>query len=131
MVKKILFVCKMNRFRSRVAESYLKKINKKLKIKSVGVIGGKKINRNTKKIVDEFKINISGKPKALDYKILEWADKIVIVGDDIPRRIFKPWAKKTSFWGIKDAEEGDDIEIRRAIKEIIKKVKELNSKILK
>ena len=33
MVKKILFVCKFNRFRSKVAEAYFKKINRNRRIK--------------------------------------------------------------------------------------------------
>ena len=42
MTKSILFVCKYNRFRSRVAEAYFKKINKNknISVKSAGIIKG-------------------------------------------------------------------------------------------
>ena len=38
----ILFVCRYNRFRSRTAEAYFKKINKnkKIKVKSAGIFKG-------------------------------------------------------------------------------------------
>ena len=129
MVKTVLFICRVNRFRSRVGAGYLRKINKKVKVVSAGAIKGKPVNRNQRKIAKEFGINIVGKTKGLNYKLLKWADIIVVVADNVPLSLFKPVLKKGQkviCWNIKDTREEDIQGMRKIVKKIIAKVKELN-----
>ena len=108
----ILFICKWNRFRSKFAEAYFKKINrnKRIKVKSVGLIevnvplrpGEKLRNKYIKK---NFGLVLSTKSKGINVKTLEWADKIFIVADDVPKDIlFSHWRWKDKFtvWDIED-----------------------------
>ena len=77
----ILFICKFNRFRSKVAEAYFKKINKnpKNQAKSAGLIVGTALNRHQKARAREFGIKLTGRPKPLTAELLVWADFFVIV----------------------------------------------------
>ena len=61
----ILFVCKHNVFRSRVAEAYFKAINqnKNLKASSAGPIKGGDCSKNQKKALKEEKIKFISKTK--------------------------------------------------------------------
>ena len=127
-MKNILFVCKYNRFRSKVAEAYFSKINrnKNVRAKSAGLISGTPISREQKKIVREFGINIRGKPCGLSSKLLKWQNVTVVVADDVPPEIFKDnkdYGKETIVWNIPDRNE--------SVKEIIKRVDELNKKLEK
>lgn len=103
----ILFVCKYNRFRSRIAELYLKKINKNnlINIKSAGIIQGE-MPFNKKEIVlsKEIGININGKIKCLKFRDISWADLIIIVANNVPISLFKSkrFEKKVVVWNIPD-----------------------------
>ena len=123
---KILFICKYNRFRSRVAETYLKEINKKIKIKSAGIIKGKPTPKTVIKIAKTLGIKIKGKPKPIKEKELESTDKIIITANDVPPIIFKRFKEKLIIWKIPDTTENNTKEIKRIIKMIIKKVDNLN-----
>jgi len=56
-----------------VAEAYFNKVNKnkKIRVKSAGLIKGKPLDKDELKIAKKFNLNINGKPKGLDYKILD------------------------------------------------------------
>jgi len=134
----ILFMCRANCFRSKVAEAYFKKINKnkKIKIKSAGVIDGFIQNKNQINIAKKYKINIKGKPRGITTKLLKWTDILVIVADDVPPIIFnyekkKKYIKLISL-KIRDVKNSKDInENKKVIKEIIKKITQLNTKLEK
>jgi protein-tyrosine-phosphatase len=133
----ILFICKYNRFRSRVACSYFNKINrnKRNKAKSAGIIvGGEDLNPLQVKAAMELGINIRGKPSPVTTEKLIWEDIIVIVADNVPPEIFKfneaRFQKKTIVWKIPDIRPGDGKkEIVKIIHLIIKKVDELIKKL--
>ncbi|TSD03416.1 MAG: hypothetical protein Athens071416_97 [Parcubacteria group bacterium Athens0714_16] len=119
----LLFVCKYNRFRSKIAEGYFKKINKnkKIKVKSAGLIKGTSLNLETIKIAKKLGVPMKGKPQGLSSKLLLWQNLIVIVADDVPKKIFgktKP-NKQIIQWNIKDTKKHNPEEIT----EIIKKIK--------
>lgn len=124
----ILFVCKANRFRSKIAEAYFKKINKNpnLQVKSAGIISGSPpISSRTKKILNsEFNLIIKGNPKPVTKEILDWADLVIIVADDVPPAIFdkRHYKGKLLVWKIKDAYHHDEKEIRQAARQIIFKI---------
>jgi protein-tyrosine-phosphatase len=126
----ILFVCKYNIFRSKVAEAYFKKINKnkKFKAKSAGIFSGAKKKRDIIAECKELGLRIKGKPKGVSIKLLEWMDILVIVADDVPKEIFKYngiYPKKTLQWEIRDVfsiDEDIPAKRKRAIQAIKKEV---------
>jgi len=130
---KILFVCKYNRFRSRIAESYFNKLNKNKKIKAVsaGLIKGKPTPLKTIKTAKSFGINIRGKTKPLEEGLLESKDLkyIIITADDVPKDIFKRFNKKIILWKIKDASAKRQEDVKNRIKEIIKRINQLNKNL--
>lgn len=135
-MKNILFVCKHNVFRSKVAEAYFKKINKNKNLNafSSGVIKGDFLNENQQKAVDLEKatakklgINIKSKLTGLSISLLKKQDLIIIVADDIPKIIFnnKAYVKKVICWKIGDYKVCEEEHIRNIIKKIMKKVDKL------
>lgn len=124
----ILFICKANRFRSKIAEAYLKKINKnpKIKIKSAGILQKRSmVHSKTKAILkNEFNITIEGKPRKVNKTLLSWADILVIVADNVNPNIFlkKKFKGKLIIWKVKDARHKDTRGIRRAAKSIVKHI---------
>lgn len=134
---KILFVCKYNRFRSKVAEAYLKSrvSNKNFEIISAGLIPSTNgMEKRELGVVNKFGIDIRTKPRGINTRKVFWADLIIIVADNIPKRLFKFHNHKIRVlkWRIKDFNPGDSEEkIADTIKQIIKKVDRLVDKELR
>ena len=88
---KILFICKYNAFRSRVAEEYFKKINKnpEINVISRGFIIGGKSDKEQRYISKELLgINIGERdPMPLRLQELIESDLIIVVANDIPKII--------------------------------------------
>jgi protein-tyrosine-phosphatase len=139
MVKKILFVCKHNILRSRVAEIFFKKFNKskKYKAESAGLIKWDKRHLVGDKGYEAEKIalrklNLDFKPnsKGLSSSILKRIDILVIVADDVPPSIFrdeKAFDGKVVVWKIRDVKNKDKDKKKVAediIRHIEKKVRE-------
>jgi protein-tyrosine-phosphatase len=125
MKKKILFVCRYNRFRSVLAEAFFNKYNKNKSIvaKSAAPIKGMPLSDNVKKLAKEFKIKIKNKPHGLTSKLMKWQNITVIVADNVPKALFnknKIYGKKVIHWHIPDVN-GEGIEKMRKIARIIKK----------
>jgi protein-tyrosine-phosphatase len=136
---KILFICKYNAFRSRIAEEYFKKINKNPKIKAIsrGLLMGGKPDKEAVEIPKELLgINII-KRKPLPVKIQELveADLIVVVANDIPKRIFDyqliNLKKKLVIWKIKDEQKRNKKNIKKITLTIKKRIDKLNQKLNK
>jgi protein-tyrosine-phosphatase len=135
----ILFICKYNAFRSRIAEEYFRKTNKNPKIKTASrglIMGGvpdKEQIQISKQILG-IKIN---KRKALPVKKseLKEADLIIVVADDVPRIIFNYKGnilqKKVVIWKIKDEQKRNQNNIKSIVLQIKDKVEELNRKLRK
>ncbi len=128
---KILFICKYNRFRSQVAEKYFGKINKNKNIQaeSAGIIEVDKPLTSNEKIRNAFIKKMFGlklrrKSRGLKASILEEADKIIVVADDVPKEIFSGggWKDKVTIWKIKDEKAADKKNVNKLTKRIIKKV---------
>ncbi len=136
---KILFICKYNAFRSRVAEEYFKKINRnsKIKAKSRGIIMGGNSDPVQRSITKQFlEINIANrKPMPLKLQELIKADKIIVVANDVPRVIFNYHSnvlqKKVTIWNIKDEQKRNKENIKKIAFLIKNKVEELNKKLEK
>lgn len=129
---RVLFVCRYNRFRSRVAEAYFNKINKNKKIKaeSAGIIRGFfPLDKTQVKNAKKFGINILGKPKSLSMELLKKINLIVITANDVPKEVFqfnKKYLQKVIVWKIPDVKTGQDEKGNiKSIKLIIGKVNEL------
>ena len=124
----ILFICKYNRFRSKLAEAFFKKLNKnnKHKTKSAGIIKGNPVSSNIKNYARHNGLKISGGPRTIDVPILKWQDIIIIVADDVPRSVFqegvKFYGKQVRQWRIKDVPESSLTKEERTAKYIEKKV---------
>src|SRR3989338_2751248 len=103
----ILFVCKYNRFRSKVAEAFFNRnnTNKKNKAKSAVVIEGNPIAPEVFEGAKDCDINIKSKPQSLSSKLLQWQDIVVIVANDVPVKLFEEnekYGKKVVVWNIED-----------------------------
>lgn len=122
---KILFICKHNKFRSKVAESYFNKINKKISARSGGLILGKPIHEKTIQICEKEGIKLQGRPRGVSDSLLEKQDLIVIVADNVPPSLFSRYKDKLRVWEVKDADAFDEKEIADRIRVIKMKVEEL------
>ncbi|MEM4259496.1 MAG: low molecular weight phosphatase family protein [Candidatus Pacearchaeota archaeon] len=131
----ILFVCKHNRFRSKVAEALFRHYYKgdSVRVKSAGTIIDLMhpyVARNVHLVLRERGISIrdDGAVK-LDSFLLKWADRIIIVANNVSPDMFKDKEilgnKPVSFWHIGDASESDIEGIRRRVSEIERCVVEL------
>ena len=136
-MKKILFVCKYNAFRSRVAEEYFNKINSKNKAISRGIIMGEDsdgVQRNIAKSILEVNIT-KRKPIPLTFQDMRNCDLIIVVANDIPKIIFNyPLSsiqKKLIIWKIKDEQNRNEANIRKIVLTIKKKVDTLVKKLEK
>ena len=133
--KSILFVCKYNAFRSRVAEEYFNKKNSKNKAISRGIIMGEDSDSAQRKVAKKLlEINIAKrKPLPLTFQSMRDADLIVVAANDIPKIIFNyplpSIQKKLIVWKIKDEQARNKKNITRIVLKIKKKVDELNKKL--
>ncbi|MBI5803220.1 hypothetical protein HY448_00860 [Candidatus Pacearchaeota archaeon] len=130
---KLIFVCKHNVFRSRVAEAYFKKINKNPRIKVISrgiIMGGEPDYQQARISKDVLGIDIN-KRKPIPLKIPEMvdADLIVVVANDIPKVVFDyqlaPIEEKVVIWNVKDEQLGNKKNIKNILLLIKRKVDKL------
>lgn len=135
---KILFVCKYNAFRSRVAEEYFRKINKNRKVKIMGsrglIMGGDSDPVQRQEAKRLLGINIAKrKPMSLAIKDIIEADRIIVVANDVPRIIFDYmkglYSRKVVIWRIRDEQKRNRKNIIKIISAIKKKVDRLERKL--
>ena len=127
---KILFICKHNKFRSKVGEAVFNKLNKNKNItaESAGIIGsehstpetvikllkekGYAIKRKATRRIDSIRIN--------DY------DTLIITADNVDPLFFKDSFKgKIIWWKITDCTDIEIAEIKKRINKIEENVKKL------
>lgn len=132
---KILFICKYNKLRSKIAEFLFKHYNKNSNndVKSAGIridIVSPYMVEKAKKLLEQRGVNVKSEdePSVLvnDY-LIKWADKIVIVADDVQSDMFPK--DKVERWEIEDVTDENPKKIIVKFKEIDEKVKELVEKI--
>ncbi|MEM4230614.1 MAG: low molecular weight phosphatase family protein [Candidatus Pacearchaeota archaeon] len=126
---KILFVCKHNRFRSKVAECIFNKLNKNPEnwAESAGLlmdISRPYIEENVIKIMKEKGYDIKGAPRQLTKNLVKEFDVIVIVANNLEPEFFSDFKGKIIKWNIKDCDACDIKSIKEIIDEIEKKVTE-------
>ncbi len=126
---KILFICKHNRFRSKVAEAIMDKILidrsiEDVEVRSAGVVQYytnlfmprsvvEALVRKGYKIRDE-------KSKSVDSFLIEWADKIIIVADNVSKDLFPK--SKAIVWPVSDTDESDISGIDERIDDIHERI---------
>tara|TARA_Y100000310_G_C20597578_1_gene771297 strand:- start:866 stop:1255 length:390 start_codon:yes stop_codon:yes gene_type:complete len=120
---KILFICKHNRFRSKVAEAFFKKYNKNKKhhVMSRGIISDIDVAKTVISALGERGAKIRSKKSVpVTRKEIIQADKIIIVANDVPKSIFEN--KNTEIWKIRDTSQVNLDDIRKIVREIENKV---------
>ena len=130
MNKTILFVCKHNRFRSKVAEAFFNKLNKNKNYAAVsaGLIpGGYPLDKMQVAIARKFGLRLHGRPKPITTDLLKKMDLMVIAADNVPASLFhnKKYNREEVLWKIKDSIDHKSNETREIISEIEKRVIEL------
>ena len=134
MKMKILFICKHNRFRSKVAEAIFKELNKDRKItaESAGVHLDKKRNyiaAAVKRIARKKGYIIKGSSKKLTDKKLREAELIVIAASNISSKEIKGFKGKILKWRISDCNQKDERGIGKRIEQIEGRVRRLVEKM--
>jgi protein-tyrosine-phosphatase len=136
---KLIFICKYNAFRSRVAEEYFNKINKNKKIKVIsrGFIMGGGSDKEQRQISNKLLgINIAKrKPLPITLPELIETDLIIVVANDIPKKMFDyhnvNLQKKLVIWKIKDEQKRNKRNINNIVLKIKRRVDKLNKKLTK
>jgi protein-tyrosine-phosphatase len=128
---RILFICKYNAFRSKVAESYFRKLNKKVKVSSAGFIKSDGADKTQKAVAKKLLgVEITNSMKQVSLELLKEQDLVVVVAKDVPKIMFdhSHGYGKTKFvyWGIKD----EQLENRKAVEKIVKKIKKRVEKLV-
>ncbi len=134
MVVRILFICKYNAFRSKVAENYFRKINKNksVRVASAGFIDGGGADQTQRAVAKRLLgVDISGKMRHLSLKLIREQDLVVVVAKDVPRVMFnhsEGYGKtKFIYWGVKD----EQLQNRRNVEKIVRKIKKRVEKLVK
>jgi len=127
---RILFVCKHNRFRSKVAECIFNKLNKnpKNRAESAGILLDPVrpyIADNVIKVMEEKGYVVKGKPKQFNKKMLKAFDIAVIVANNVEEDMFSDFNGRVMRWNIFDCDECDINSIKKIIDEIEGKVRDL------
>lgn len=126
-MKRILFVCKHNRFRSRTAEAAFNKLNpnKEITAESAGLFQG---NYPLSPIqVEEARklgLNIEGKPRGISDELLKKISTVIIVADNVPPSIFNEQVKEILTWNIPDVTNESPEDNNLTIRKIIERTEE-------
>ena len=125
----ILFVCKHNRFRSKVAEAFFLHYNKnkKINVKSAGVSLDMMRPFVAQSVHDEMRkrgVKIyDDRAHSVNPEVLKWANRIVIVADNV---LFDGFSKnKIEVWKIKDTSQEDLKGIKKIVDSIDRRVRVL------
>jgi protein-tyrosine-phosphatase len=131
---KLLFVCKYNRFRSKVAECIFNALNKdkKIKAESAGLLmdaSRQYIEKNVLKIMNKKGYKLRGMPRQLTSGLVKNFDVVVIVADNVNKEFFADFKGKIIKWKISDCKACELGRILEIVDEIEDKVKRLLTNI--
>lgn len=129
----ILFICKFNRFRSKVAEAlarhYIRR--KDVEIRSAGILVDFIRPFMAKEVVEIIRNkgieNIDERSMLLNEQAIQWADKIIVVASDCPLGKLPP--ERIEIWPVEDASEQDMPSVLMRISEIEKHVNALAERL--
>ncbi len=125
---KLLFICKHNRFRSKVAEALFNKYAGPMhQAKSAGVILDPLfpyVAASVKNVLRERGISmVVDEPSLVSQDLLFWAEKIIVVADNVDLSAFPP--DKTERWSIADCSQDDLSAIELRVRDIDGRVRDL------
>ena len=130
---KILFICKYNRLRSKIAEALFTHYNKdkKNEVKSAGIrtyFMSPFIVEKAKKLLEQRGVKVDSDASVMvnDY-LIKWADKIIVVANDVDTKLFPK--DKVEKWEVEDIDKDENKIVSMKIDEIELKIKELVKKI--
>jgi protein-tyrosine-phosphatase len=123
--KIILFVCKYNRFRSKIAEAFFKKYypGNEYSVMSSGVLPGHyPLEKNQIIAAKKFGIRLSGRPKPTTTDLLRKIDMMIIVADDVPVDLFNNahFGRREERWEIRD----NTLETKKTAEEVILEIEQ-------
>lgn len=133
----ILFICRHNRFRSKVAETIFKKLNKKKEIRaeSAGILIDEArpyVAKNVVKIMRERGYFIGNKiSRQITSDRINDYDLLIIVADNLEKEFFvsSGFKGKIICWRMSDCDENDLKGIRKRIKDIEKHTQKLIARL--
>ena len=121
----ILFICRHNRFSSKVAEAIFNKLNrnKSIKAESAGIIKDIPASKNVRKVMKDKRMKLKSIiSRRFNEGIIRRTDIIVIVADNVSKGIFRKFRKKIIVWKISDVSQSDVKGIRKRVGMIEKRV---------
>ena len=125
---KILFICKHNRFRSKVAEVIFNKLNKNKenKTESYGLgFQNYYVAENVVKVMREKGYEIKGRPRKLKKDKINNYDLLVIVADNVDKKEFDGFKGRLIKWEIPDCNASEIEKIKEIVNGIEIKIKKL------
>ena len=128
----ILFLCRYNRFRSKIAEAYFNKKSKKRAAKSAGFFPGIPLSKEILDCANSFGLKLSNTTHGVNHKLIMWSNKIIVIDNANSLPLFEDYIKndkkKVIRWNIPDIE-GSSMDKRKdTVQRIIKKI---DSELLK
>lgn len=125
----ILFVCKHNRFRSKVAEAIFNSlVNGKARAESRGLFLDEirpYVEESVINVMKDKGYEISGKPKQLGFQEMKNFDVLAVISNGIEKEFFDNFKKKILIWNISDTDAKDIVRIKEIVNEIELKIKDL------
>jgi len=108
-------------------------LTKALLKKAGRVIAVEKDKELVKYLKEKFGFVLYGKSLSVDVKSLLWADKIILVADDVPKVLFnsKKWKNKIDVWRVPDEEADNEKNINKSVGIIMNKIDTLNKQLEK
>lgn len=130
-MKRMLFVCVENAGRSQMAEAFANHYGiGKLVASSAGTMLSDRINPIVVEVMKEKGFDISkNKPKLLNTKMAEDADKIITMGCSVEKFCPAPLLKNVIDWRLEDPKGKPIEEVRKIRDEIERRVRKLIDEI--
>jgi protein-tyrosine-phosphatase len=126
-MKRILFVCVENAGRSQMAEAFVKVYGEgKVEATSAGTMPAEKVNPVVVQVMREKGIDLSAnKPRLITNRVVQEADRIVVMGCSAQGFCPAPLLNKVVDWGIEDPKDKSIERVREIRDEIERKVRTL------
>ena len=125
---KLLFICKHNRFRSKVAEALFNKYSLgQHQAKSAGVVLDSLfpyVAESVKRVLGERGVSmVVDAPTLISPSLISWAEKIIVVADNVGLSAFP--RDRTERWSVADCDQDDVPAIELRVRDIDGRVRDL------
>lgn len=130
----IVFICRHNRFRSKVGEALFNKYAGPMhKAKSAGVKLDPFFPYVAPAVKNALKtygvLSVVDAPTLVSDTLISWADRIIVVADNVDPSLFP--ASKVEHWPVRDCDQDDVSAIELRVRDIHGRVQDLLKKITK